>query len=615
MTLTPLVLHSEPYGSTGNIGENFRRLLGAPTLDALQTVIREAVQNIADAARLGRGPEILIRVRTLSRAQLDVLRRLVLADVPPEAQSARAISECLEAGSPVVLEICDFDTVGLGGPTRSDRIPVGTDTTDFIDFFRNIGTPRDTGQGGGTYGFGKAALYRASSCSTIIVHTLPYGSGEDGCRLMACHVGRSFDVAETGMLRRFTGRHWWGVRDSADGVADPLTGSGATQLAGLLGLPARSAHRTGTSLMILGFQAEEQDLVATGNRIIETMLWNFWPRMMGDVPDKRRFHCRVVVEDRDLVVPAPEDLAPFDLFCKAMRGARTRNGNDVRPIESQRPARFLGTLSIEKGLRSPRRHMVSDEGRLVPEQLHHIALMRPVELIVKYLKGNPHPDSRLEWGGVFLASDTAEVERAFADSEPPAHDDWIPANLPKGNEKRYVSIALKRLREIAALMGLEPVAPRPGESAGPPLARIAGRLGAVLENVGGDGAGRRRGSGGSSGRGQSKARATRPVFQRLELDPTGPVAVFSTEVVQDSRYSRSVLVASARVAIEGGALGSVDDAVPAPEVVSVRRLIGNAGTEGDRFPLEGKGGHFEIRVRVPDGCAVTADAEVLPEED
>ena len=37
MTTKSLSLQSERYGSTGNIGENFQRLLGAPSLDPLQT--------------------------------------------------------------------------------------------------------------------------------------------------------------------------------------------------------------------------------------------------------------------------------------------------------------------------------------------------------------------------------------------------------------------------------------------------------------------------------------------------------------------------------------------------------------------------------------------------
>jgi hypothetical protein len=92
--------------------------------------------------------------------------------------------------------------------------------------------------------------------------------------------------------------------------------------------------------------------------------------------------------------------------------ARVRKGNDVRWIESQRPQKFLGTLAIEKGLRSPRRHLTADEDvRLIPGQMHHIALMRPVELVVKYLEGNPLPNARLEWAGVFIAAplDRGEV--------------------------------------------------------------------------------------------------------------------------------------------------------------------------------------------------------------
>src|SRR5690606_16789589 len=114
---------------------------------------------IADAAKLGHGPEILIRIRTLDSSQRDALRHRVFAELPREETSRSQIRATLDQDPLVVLEICDFGAVGLGGPTRSDRIPLGTERTDFIDFLRNIGTPRDTEHGGGTYGFGKVALY------------------------------------------------------------------------------------------------------------------------------------------------------------------------------------------------------------------------------------------------------------------------------------------------------------------------------------------------------------------------------------------------------------------------------------------------------------------------
>jgi len=608
-----LDLYSEPYGSTGNIGENFRRLLGAPALDPLQTVIRETVQNTSDAARLGQGPEILIRLRTLAAAQREALRSVAIRELPREDSSREVLKRSLERPDLAVLEICDFRTVGLGGPTRSDRIPVHTVGTDFIDFLRNIGIPRDTAHGGGTYGFGKVALYRASRCSSIIVDSLPHDGGTEDRRLIGCHVGRSFGIPMDGMMQRFTGRHWWGAADPRDQVADPLTGQQAAELADALGFPERGEHGTGTSIMILDFDTEEEDLPLAGNRIVETLLWNFWPRMMRDVPQSRRFLCRVEVEGIRIPVPAPEEHPPFDLLSKAMRAARAREGNDVREVRSLRPARFLGTAALERGLRAPRRPLVGNDS-LVPPLLHHIALMRPVELVVKYLEGNPFPDERLEWAGVFVASSEDEVERAFAESEPPAHDDWIPDNLPKGRTKTFVNVALKRLRAIAAEMGMSAPGKSNGKGSGPPLARLAGKLGAILEDVGGDGAGPRRpASPGGRGTRPRLARARQPIFERLEQSPDGRIAVFTTQVIQDRGRSGKTLAASASVAIEGTGLGRIEEGIPQPEVLSLRSSDGRLSAQGATIPLRGTEGSFEVRVLVPDDCAVTVDAQVLSE--
>src|SRR5690606_11851425 len=117
---------------------------------------------------------------------------------------------------------CDFGTSGLGGPTRSDQIPAGTTQTDFIDFFRNIGSARDISHGGGTYGFGKVSLYAASRCSTILVDSFVHGNDPKYRRLMACHVGRSFSIECNGFMKRFTGRHWWGDMTAEDDFSEPL---------------------------------------------------------------------------------------------------------------------------------------------------------------------------------------------------------------------------------------------------------------------------------------------------------------------------------------------------------------------------------------------------------
>ena len=507
------------------------------------------------------------------------------------------------------MEICDFGTTGLGGPTRSDRIPSGVRDTDFIDFLRNVGTVRDTAHGGGTYGFGKVALYRASKCRTIVVDTLPHGSSPEGRRLIGCHVGASFEVPQKRMRRRYTGRHWWGIPDPEDNIVDPVTGEGARALAAELGLPGRDADRSGTSVMILDFETDGDDLNDVGNRVVEGLLWNFWPRMMRDTPANKRFTCRVEVAGSPVKIPAPEDFPPLDLFTKAMRAVRTGSGNDVRPISSLRPKKQLGTLAMERGLRTPRRPLVG-EGSLFPASSSHIALMRPVELVVKYLEGHPLPDERLEWAGVFVASAEDEVERAFAESEPPAHDDWKPNNLPRGNPKRYVNIALRRLREAGAEMGLPGTGPTGGSGTGPPLGRLARRLGLALEGVVGEGGRRRRRPGGGGTR-PARARATPARFERLESTASGCVAVFSTEVRQGVHRDGLSLSARAAVAIEGSRVLRTDGDIPQPTVVSIRSEDGGLAADSGNLELAGSEGLFEIRVLVPEDCAVTVGAQVL----
>ena len=614
MPLERLRRHSEPYGSTGNIGENFRRLLGAPAQDPLQSVIREALQNIADAAKLGVGPGILIRIRTLTDGQMAVLRKRILAEMPRERDSRRRISRFFDRENPTVMEICDFRTTGLGGPTRADRIPLGTKTTDFIDFLRNIGTPRDSPHGGGTYGFGKVSLYRASQCSTILVDSQVAGGGSHSRRFIGCHVGASFDIPEDGMLRRHTGRHWWGIRVGRNDMAEPAFDGAAEALSEAIGFPQRSEDESGTSIMILDFDLQGEDVDLVGRRVAEAVLWNFWPRMMIDAGPARRFECRVEVQGENIELPQPEDFPQLHLFAKAIRAARSGAGSDVRTIASQRPIKKLGNLAIQKGLRTPRQRLV-DSNSVFPKACHHIALMRPVELVVKYLDGEALADERIEWAGVFIVSEDDEVERAFAYSEPPMHDDWVPKSLPKRPASTYVNVALRELNRHALEMGNPPRRQSAGATSGPPLAQVAGLLGTLLTESRGDGAGRRRRGRRGGRRRPPRARASRPLFVRLEGEPDEPVAVFETVVRQDERRSGVALQATPAVAIDGARAGNMDSVGLQPVVVSIKGPTTELSSDGGQVTIDGDEGRFEIRVGCPPDCAVTVEARVLQGSD
>ena len=557
-----LSLSSERFTPSGGIeASGVRRLLGKPRLPQHEILLREAGQNSLDAA-LAQSSEVRVHigVRTLTAEQAAALATRVFQRRPSGSASATRLGDYIGGEALQVLEIADYGTRGLGGPTRADvPVPAG-DHADFVNFIRNVGAPRDQAQGGGTYGYGKSSLYVASGCSTILADSLARTATGEERRLIACHLGEAYSDADT----RRTGRHWWGA--PSDEVADfvePVTGEAADELAAALGLPPRAPGDTGTTVMILAPMLPAETVRDSLGAFAEALLWNFWPRMLHDGRPPRLI-CTLSGDGEPFPLPSPENTPPLDLFVEAYRTLKS-GGDGSRDICSERPARRLGRLCIRRGIRNPRQTIVAAERSIAPKVCAHIAVMRPVELVVRYYEGAVLPGEALEWAGVFICDDATDIEEAFAAAEPPAHDDWDPAQLVRGSAKTFVNVAVREIRRAAGEYAL-PAGPRPGTGeAQPSLARAADLLGGLLGGLGAPVSGRRGGGGGSSRR---PAVAGAPAFVRLQSGETGPEAVFSVRLI--NRTPATVAV----TAVPGLVLdGSLSDTRIGPDgkVIEVRR--------------------------------------------
>lgn len=617
MSLRQLQLYSEPYAPTGNIGDSgIRKLLGTPSLDIVQTLVREAVQNSCDAANSGLPPKIQFRLRTLTTSQADVIRNNVFSSLPEGVESKESLRALLAAPRPTVLEINDFGTSGLNGPTRADCIASSAPATNFLDFFRNVGSRRDVHHGGGTYGFGKVALYLASKCSAILVDTCTTDTGPDSRRFMASHLGPSYSEPISGDLqKRFTGRHWWGDFNDQNSIVEPLTGEDAAGLSQALGFVQREAADTGTSIMIIDPYLADGELDVTAGSIAEALLWFFWPRLVADTPEERRIDFRMEVEGREYPIPAPEQFPPLDLFAQAMKAIR-KQPDRCHPVICQRPVKSLGTVAVAKGVRGARQNLAS-EASLIPAVSSHIAVMRPVEFVVRYFEGDPLPHENAEWAGVFVASSEDEVERAFASAEPPAHDDWQPNMLPKGSARTFVNVAVREIKKLAKEVAAPSIRPVAGEEVGPSLAAVAGTVGRILQDSpDGGGAGPFRG-GGQPGKSKRKQdRASAPVFLRLEQGPEGRVAVFQTTIMRSETAGELTLEVEPALALEGGTnVTGMDLVERKPTVLSIATSNGQMLGTGDRASLGSFEGECEIRTTVPVDSAVTIGVRLLKGRD
>lgn len=591
---------SQPFAPEGSAAaEGIAKQLGRPSLDPLTVLVREAAQNSWDARLPGHVVDFSVDIRVLG-GQAESWGTVFGAG--PDPASEVPLEKALGETSLAVV-VSDRGTRGLGGPLRAGTKARDDERADFVQFLRNVGEPSDNEFGGGTYGFGKGIFYRLSDPGVILVDTQTTTAQDDSRRMMGAGLGMSWSLGN----QLYTGRHWWGdVAD--DDVPDPLLGAEAAAVAATLGLPGFADGRTGTDVVILGADlgvagvdqdSESRTPHEAATFIASSILWNLWPKM---VPDSDGVHMRfrVGVDGALNELPPPEtfdDLAPY---VEALREVRAGAGSPfvrtVVPKEAGVVAMSLGAAD------SKRTRLIMTAARPYEGPSHHVARMRVAELVVDYLAGPVHPDTRLAYGGVFKASPLAD--ELFASSEPPTHDDWVIKGLT--GTARGVVMGAKNfvLKYLDERLGIGTQA---GGGGGQGLGQLAAMLAAVVpartsgaidadssahgqtapgRSEGGAGSATGAGSASSGGtvrRGSAPRIVGTPVLQVHEGQPF----LVATVLVPGSDTQRTV-TAGVEVVVEGGGreseapLGAL-----APEIMQWRSIADGSVIHGHSLRLTG----------------------------
>ena len=444
----------ESYPRAGGLAAaGFYKLLGRPRLDPLTVLVRETAQNSWDARlRNGRPVDFTIQGWELNDGERESLRTEVFVN----AKNATGTNlDCeLASRNLIGLYITDRNTKGLSGPLQADEADPD-ETYDWVDFVLNVGKANTQGHTGGTYGFGKTISYVVSAANAVVIHSRTEYQGRRQTRLIACAIGDDF----TKNRRLYTGRHWWGNLD--DDVPSPLTGRAADQIAARIGMPGFEPAETGTNLLIVAPELGGRTPKQAMNFIAEAVTWHLWPKL-SERRGKRSMDIGVYWNGEPVSIPRPEDRPPLQGFVQAfqavldgMAGDKSPLGLQVETIKCQRPATDIGTLAMVPLVH--RERAAVDDGSnpedgdapspaaAITGACHHVALLRTPELVIEYLEGPPSPEGGTEWAGVFRASD--EHDGHFAAAEPPTHDSWNPALLPKSHGRTIVNVGLREIRK------------------------------------------------------------------------------------------------------------------------------------------------------------------------
>jgi len=418
-------------------------------------------------------------------------------------------------------------------------------------------------------------------------------AGRDVTRLMGACIGEPYQHKR----HRYTGRHWWGIADK-DSIVDPLQGVRAHSVAESLGFARRERDQPGTSIFVVDPDLEERTHAQVVNAVAECLAWFFWPKMIEHADGQPSMKFELLGGGVDRVLDL-NSFAPLEIFAEAMN--RAKQGKGTR-ISCERPIQALGTVAFARGPRRPRQILdTGSERSLIPQSSACVALMRPAELVVKYLSGPSLPSDMVEYAGVFICDD--EVESSFADAEPPAHDDWIPDFLD-GRARSFVRVAL---RKIASAIDQYAAPPAVNELTAEQqsLAGLGDALGGVLIGQSGSRAGERESSGARS--------ASSPVNKKILISE--PLAIGFTTIqklscalflirISCASPSELKLSAQALIVLEGGATTAPDEDAP-PKVIGWLDSTGRIITAGATAEIScGNKTLVHVAVSVRDDAAI-----------
>lgn len=489
----------DPVPPSGALsGGDPKSYLFSPSIDSL---VREVVQNATDQ-QVGDDPvrvtftlhELALTDRDGFLGALDWPRlRDHLKGVASSASLINGrVSDALDeidSGRLLLLQIQDSGTKGLTGPED------GT-AGNFAALCKHVlVTNDDKAARGGSYGLGKAVLWRFSALETVLFGSAFHDEGGDADHRLFGRTELPFHDAEG---EQWAGPGWFGLPEQlASGRRARSVRDGEALAQGeALFVGREPAAGTGTTAVIVGFSEPAQERPRAVEEVVRDIAksastW-FWPRL-GDgslIVEARGFVggdpvieelAEPAMADEPGFVTAAEDEVTGD-------SALTPGTIAERPLEFRVPRlksdRGAGEVEGQVLLRLAR---VDDER---PADASTVALVRGSGMVVKYHRV---PGVPLQGGGyraVLLAgtkhgSDPSDVaiEEFLRSAEPPEHDDWV--HHTNALRSRYRPGGKARLDELVSkirLAVMEMTSTKPGGSEkGPELLakhfQVGGKVG------------------------------------------------------------------------------------------------------------------------------------------
>lgn len=321
------------------------RTIANTGLSQTEVLLREAVQNSYDAHLSNNRPlEVFFNCYKFTKENADFIEELF----KNAGKIGGEMSRKIQTGY-YNLEISDRNTTGLTGFNgfQENESNVEEKFHHFVYMTGNDDIKDNTS--GGSYGFGKAALYKYSDFRTIVIYSriLSEYSHQYQSRFIICRIDDRLPEKES--------RCWWGAEGKyQDGTtyAKPINGDEADFLAEKFGMMPFCEGETGTDILILKAHIKEglESFEQTFKEEIPALICHwFWPKIITqNLQKKILFQLFFNDEDISENIPDPTENYPYSTFSRAFRNCtdyyshKAGANQDVVPVVMERPYVELG---------------------------------------------------------------------------------------------------------------------------------------------------------------------------------------------------------------------------------------------------------------------------------
>ncbi len=457
-----------------------------PNVSAL---VREVLQNSNDQLLGGQDSvRVGLRIEEFTGDRLKKLRtalawkplRTHLHAVEVASSRFKRGIELMDADVVTGLWIEDRGTTGLIGEERGSG--------NFAALCRDrLFSEKQRAESGGSFGLGKAVLWRFSHISTVAFYSRLGEGANKGRERFIIKAALPFHILAQG--RDFSGDGWFGQVDAlptGGQRAVSLWDSDATETACLLGAKPFGPNETGTSIFIVGFgdpahdDADEQQPIE--NQLVEEARRAFWPAL-----SRARLSVCVgesqVDVDNGTEAPLAKMLRVYDARKEAKK-LKSAEDIVVETIHVKLPARKDGGHKAVE-VTADVIVQLADEG----DEDWSLWCFRGPGMIVECRKLRRIALSARPFRAILVCGEgvrdgpneaTKALEAFLKTAEPPAHDIWKPTPRLKEVYRQGWGVALKSLSSAAEVaIRKHVVLPITTSETGPQRLRRLFRVGTV----------------------------------------------------------------------------------------------------------------------------------------